>query len=57
MGDVVAPRISVSAPISLELIGSLNWVGVGFRLGLGTKGLGTGLDNTDKKDLLCCHIW
>ena len=42
-GYMVAYKILVSAPVPLELIGPLDWVGLGW--GLGTKGLGTGLDN------------
>ena len=43
-GYMVAHKILVSAPVPLYLIGPLNWLGLGLG-GLGTKGLGLGLDN------------
>ena len=42
-GGVVAHKILFSAPVPLELIGI--WVGLGFWLGFGDLGLGTGLDS------------
>ena len=38
------PMILVSAPVPLGQIGYYNLLGLGW--GFGTKGLGTGLDNT-----------
>ena len=40
--------ILVSAPVPLGLFGSLNYLGLGYGFGgLGSNGLGPGLDNCD----------